>query len=155
MLQYHEMTAKEKEIVADWNYAGEYAVYNMPSYQQQVKEGVAFGDPRCDRNFTSYYDGDKLVGFTNILEEPAEVFIGIGVTPEACGQGYGQQMLRIAQEISHTRHPRKPLYLEVRAWNQRAIACYKKAGFTVDGAPFRQETMLGTGEFLRMTYSAE
>lgn len=155
MLQYHEMTAQEKETVAAWNYTGDYEVYNMPSYQQQLEQGVAFGDPRCDQNFTSYYDGDKLIGFTNVLEEETEVFIGIGVSPNVCGQGYGQQMLRIAQEISRKRYPEKPLYLEVRSWNQRAITCYQKAGFTVDGEPFEQETMLGTGSFLRMTYSAE
>lgn len=155
MLEYHEMTAQEKEIVAGWNYTGEYEVYNMPSYQQQLEEGVAFGNPQCDRNFHSYYDGDKLIGFTNLLEEPKEVFVGIGVTPEACGKGYGQQMLRIAKEISKQRYPGKPLYLEVRTWNRRAIACYQKAGFTIDTDPFQQETMLGTGEFFRMICRAE
>ncbi len=152
MITYHVMTGQEKEIVADWNYTGDYEIYNMPSYKEQQEKGVAFGNPACDKNFYAYYDEDTLIGFTNILEEPKEIFIGIGVAPNICGCGYGQKMLRIAQEIAKTLYPGKPLYLEVRAWNERAITCYKKAGFTIDGEAFEQETMLGTGRFLRMVY---
>ncbi len=155
MLRYHEMTAEEKQTVSAWNYTGDYAIYNMPSYSEQLAQGIAFGDPACDTNFLAYYDGERLVGFTNLIEETAEVFVGIGVTPDACGQGYGQQILRIAQELAHRKYPCKPLYLEVRAWNKRAIACYQKAGFCMDGDPFRQKTMLGDGVFVRMTASAE
>lgn len=150
MITYHIMTEPEKELIASWNYTGDYEIYNMPSYQEQKAQGVGLGDPLCATNYYSYYDGDTLIGFTNILEEPSEVFIGIGVTPDLCGRGYGQNILRIAYEISKTHYPDKPLYLEVRAWNQRAIECYKKAGFTPDGDVFEQKTMLGTGQFLRM-----
>lgn len=150
MITYHVMTESEKEAVAAWNYTGDYEIYNMPSYQEQKDKGMAFGNPLCDKNFYAYYDEKQLIGFTNILEEPKEIFIGIGVAPHLCGCGYGQKILRIAHEISKTLYPSKPLYLEVRAWNQRAIHCYEKAGFAIDGAAFEQETMLGTGQFLRM-----
>lgn len=152
MITYHVMSESEKEIISSWNYTGDYAVYNMPSYQEQLKNGVGFGNPMCKNNYYSYYDGDKLIGFTNILEEAKEVFIGIGVAPNICGCGYGQKILQIASDISKKLYPTKPLYLEVRTWNRRAIACYQKAGFTIDGEAFEEKTMLGTGHFLRMIH---
>ena len=150
MITYHIMTEPERELVCAWNYQGDYEIYNMPPYREQKEQGVGLGNPRCGSNYYAYYDGNKLVGFTNILEEPQEVFIGIGIDPDLCGQGYGQRILRLTREISKTLYPGKPLYLEVRSWNQRAVNCYKKAGFTVDGEAFEQATMLGTGSFLRM-----
>lgn len=152
MLTYHIMTESEKEIVASWNYTGDYEIYNMPSYQEQKQKGVAFGDPKKNKNFYSYYDENVLVGFTNILEEEKEVFIGIGVVPDSCGCGYGQEILNIAQDISKTLYPEKTMYLEVRTWNKRAVACYQKAGYVIDGPAFEQETMLGTGHFYRMVH---
>ena len=129
MLTYHLMTEQEKELASSWQYEGEYAIYNEPSYQEQKEKGIGFGNPARDKNFYAYCDGQELVGFTNILEEQQAVFIGIGVRPDLCGHGYGQQMMKLAQTISQTLYPGKPLYLEVRSWNKRAIRCYEKAGF--------------------------
>ena len=57
----------------------------------------------------------------------------------------------LAAEISKKRYPNKPLYLEVRTWNTRAIKCYEKAGFQIDGEPYALTTGIGTGMFYRMT----
>ena len=155
MITSHIMTETEKEIVASWTYPGVYAIYNMPSYQEQKEKRIALGDPMCISHYYSYYDDDTLIGFTNILEEPHEVFLGIGVMPNVCGQGYGQKILRIAQQISKKLYGSKPLYLEVRTWNRRAIECYEKAGFIIDGPAFGQKTMAGEGKFYRMIFSQE
>ena len=152
MLTYHLMTEQEKELASSWQYEGEYAIYNEPSYQEQKEKGIGFGNPARDKNFYAYCDGQELVGFTNILEEQQAVFIGSGVRPDLCGQGYGQQMMKLAQTISQTLYPGKPLYLEVRSWNRRAIRCYEKAGFVAEGEPFIQRTPIGEGEFIRMVW---
>ena len=81
MLTYHLMTEQEKELASGWQYEGEYAIYNEPSYQEQKEKGIGFGNPKRDKNFYAYCDGQTLVGFTNILEEQQAVFIGIGVRP--------------------------------------------------------------------------
>lgn len=151
MITYHIMTEHEKKIIADWHYTGDYEVYNMPTYREQAESKVGFGNPTQKDNYYSYYDNDKLIGFTNILNEPQEVFIGIGIDPELCGHGYGQKILHLAQDISKSLYPGKRMYLEVRTWNERAIRCYQKAGFVIDGKAFLQKTMLGTGSFFRMT----
>ncbi len=152
MITYHIMTESEKEEISSWNYTGEYQIYNMPSYKEQLKQGIAFGNPSCEKHFYAYYEENKLIGFTNISEEAKETFIGIGIAPAICGMGYGQKILQIAQSIANTLYPNKPLYLEVRTWNERAIRCYQKAGFTIDGEILEQETMIGTGRFFRMIY---
>ena len=150
MLTHHETTEAEKNAITAWTYDGAYAVYNTAPYAEQKARGVGFANPR--NNFYAFYDGAALVGFINLYEEEAEVFFGIGVRPDCCGRGYGQQMTRSACAISRSRFPGKPLYLEVRTWNIRAIKCYEKAGFRIVGAPIRQTTPAGAGEFYRMVH---
>lgn len=149
MLEYHKTTESEKYMICRWKYDGEYSVYNCPPYEQQLQRRKGFANP--ENNIYSYYDGAMLVGFTNLVEENDEVFFGIGVNPRLCGMGYGQRIAKMACELSHELYPRKPIYLEVRTWNLRAIKCYEKAGFCIDGEPIEQKTGIGSGTFYRMT----
>ena len=150
-LEHHIMTETEKQIVCSWKYPNEYALYNLPTYDEMKAKKLGFMNPASANNYHSFYDKDIFAGFVNILEEATEVFIGIGTNPDYCNRGYGQQMLQIAYEFSKSQHPAKPLYLEVREWNKRAIHCYEKAGFVIDGAPYQLETSIGSGTFYRMT----
>ena len=150
MLEYHIMNENEKKIVCSWKYDNEYALYNLPTYDKMKADQRGFMNPKSMKNYYSFYDQDIYVGFVNILEEDKEVFIGIGVNPNCCSKGYGQQMLEIAYAISKQFYPTKPLYLEVRDWNKRAIRCYEKAEFTKDGLPYQLETKIGSGIFYRM-----
>lgn len=77
------------------------------------------------------------------------MFIGIGVNPQVCNKGYGTEMLKMAYATSKQLYPNKPLYLEVRTWNERAIRCYEKAGFVKD-QEIKQVTFMGEGVFWRM-----
>ena len=61
-----------------------------------------------------------------------------------------QSLGAVSCEISEKLFPGKPLYLEVRLWNERVIHCYEKAGFQITGEPFAQVTGLGPGIFVRM-----
>ncbi len=148
MLTHHVMTEDEKYVIADWRYTGDYALYNTRPYEEDRKKGVGFAQP----GFIgfSFYDRDVLIGFTCLYEEAREVMIGTGVAPEYCGRGYGWKMLETTCGLSETMFPGKPLYLEVRTWNARAVSCYEKAGFVIDGEPFTQRTGLGEGTFYRM-----
>ena len=150
MLISHRLTEEEKKIICDWKYEGDYEIYNMPSYEEMLKKQWGFCNPRNEGKFKAYYDENKLVGFTNADEEEKEVFIGIGVNPNCCSNGYGQQMLQMLCKECGEKYPGKSLYLEVRTWNERAIACYKKAGFAISGEAYELETGLGKGMFYRM-----
>lgn len=140
---------KQKNTVSPpGEYEGEYAIYNATPYAEQKKKGFGFANPL--NHFYSFYAGEELVGFINLYEEETEVFFGIGVAPAHCGKGYGRQMTEIACMLSRRLFPGKPLYLEVRTWNTRAVRCYQKAGFRIVGEPLRQTTSLGEGLFYRM-----
>ena len=148
MLACHPTTEEEKILIKEWKYEGEYSVYNAEPYEEQKKKGFGFANPQ--NHFYSFYDEKKLIGFINLYEEKTEVFFGIGVKPEECGKGYGSQMTETACKISRRLFPGKPLYLEVRTWNQRAVRCYEKAGFHIAGEPIRQTTSAGEGVFYHM-----
>ena len=148
MLTHHPMTEAEKFLICDWKYPGEYALYNTAPYAEDLKRRTGFAYPAFIG--FSFYDGGTLIGFTCLWEEEKAVMLGIGVAPEACGRGYGQRMIQTTCGISAERYPGKPLYLEVRTWNKRAVACYQKAGFIIVGDPFTQNTGLGEGVFYRM-----
>jgi len=149
-LNNHILTDAEKREICSWKYSGEYEIYNLPSYEIMQAKLIGFLNPAREQNYRAFYDEDCLVGFVNIKEEEAEVFIGIGVKPELCRKGYGQCILHETYRISKELHPDKPLYLEVRTWNERAIRCYQKAGFEIVGEPFEQRTGSGVGTFYRM-----
>lgn len=59
---------------------------------------------------------------------------------------YRRQSYRISKSL----YPEKPLCLEVRTWNVRAVTCYEKAGFRIDDEPFSRTTLIGEGTFYRM-----
>ena len=122
--------------------------YRLQSPGEQKQTGFGFANPEFQ--FYSFYDGDRLIGFIDLCEEENEVFFGIGAAPDCCGRGYGQQMARTAGELARQLFPGKPLYLEVRTWNTRAVRCYEKAGFRIDGEPVHRTTAAGEGMFCRM-----
>lgn len=149
-LTNHFLTDADKREICSWKYSGDYAIYNLPAYEKMKAQQIGFLNPAREKNFRAFYNADVLVGFVNILEEETEVFIGIGVNPELCGRHYGQHILQETYAISKELYPNKSFYLEVRTWNKRAINCYLKAGFKIDGEPFEQRTGSGLGTFYRM-----
>lgn len=149
-LVYGSLSEDAKRQICAWTYTGEYDLYNLPAYEEMQARQIGFMNPKCEKNYRGFWDGSRLVGFINLLEEEKEVFVGIGVDPELCGRHYGQRILLQAYEISKKRYPGKPLYLEVRTWNKRAIRCYEKAGFRIEGPAYELTTGIGTGVFYRM-----
>ena len=145
------LTEEDKREICAWKYDGACEVYNLPSYEKMQTQQMGFMNPKAEKNFLAFLDNDVLVGFVNILEKKDEVFIGIGVNPVLCNRHYGRRMLMLSYEISKRRYPNKPLYLEVRTWHTRAIRCYEKAGFQIDGEPYKLTTGIGSGTFYRMT----
>lgn len=150
-LTYRTMTDDDKRQICEWKYDGEYKIYNLPSYEEMKAQQIGFMNPKSEQNYIAFADEETLVGFANILEEATEVFIGIGANPELCNHHYGREILALAYHISKSRYPDKPLYLEVRTWNTRAVKCYQRAGFQVDGEPYELTTGIGDGTFYRMT----
>ena len=149
-LEVHYLSEQDKMEICSWKYDKEYEIYNLPYYEEMKEKEQGFMNSKSEKNYRGYFDNEVLVGFTNILEEEQEVFVGIGVHPNFCNKGYGELILNESYKISNQYYPNKPLYLEVRTWNKRAIHCYKKVGFEIDGDSFEMKTSIGLGTFYRM-----
>jgi hypothetical protein len=70
------LTENDKREICSWKYEGEYAIYNLPSYEEMSESEMGFMNPNREKNYHSFFTDGKLVGFVNIREEPTEVFIG-------------------------------------------------------------------------------
>lgn len=147
---YHTITDDEAKQVCGWKYEGDYACYDQPPYELLKEKGDMFCDPLRRSNYRAHYDGETFLGFTNLQEGEDFVFLGIGLHPELCGKGYGSAVIEDCCRISGELYPGKAIYLVVRTWNKRAIRCYEKAGFVIDGEPFEINTYSGIGVFYRM-----
>lgn len=149
---YRHLNATDQKEICNWKYTGEYAIYNLPEYKIMKEKQIGFMNPASFKQYWGFYLENQLVGFVNIKEEEQEVFIGIGVRPDACDHQYGREILEITCKLASELFFQKPLYLEVRTWNKRAIRCYEHAGFRISGKPYLLKTSIGEGEFYRMVY---
>ncbi len=151
MLTYHNiLTEKEKQEICSWKYDGEYAIYNLPPQQQLAENMQGIYNPANAANYYAFYDGDIFIGYINLIERNTKFSVGISVKPDMCGKGYGRQMLEICTTIAKQISQEKPVGLQVRTWNRRAINCYKKAGFEIVGEEYQLTTPGGKGMFYRM-----
>ena len=147
-LQCRPMTEADKYAIGRWRYEGEYSLYNSVPYDEQKSKGTGLANG--ENNLFSFLEGGKLVGYVNLKERGDRVNLGVAAAPDCCGMGYGTRMTIFARKLSRELFGEKPLTLEVRSWNRRAIRCYEKAGFVPEGEPFLRTTPLGEGLFIRM-----
>ena len=137
--------------VCSWKYPTPYSIYNLPSYKEMQMSSLGFADSQKKQNFKGVVSENRLIGFFNLINETDEVFMGIGVCPEQCSKGFGYEIILLAILESNQIYGNKPIYLEVREWNTRAINCYLKAGFKVEDK-VKLNTYTGEGEFIHMIY---
>lgn len=81
------------------------------------------------------------------------VLIGVGLKPSLCGQGLGNILMEMLKQQCRELYPSKKIALEVRCFNERAINCYKRAGFKVKEI-YKKDTPIGYGEFIRMEFGS-
>ena len=148
-VKFTEELAKE---ITTWRYEGEYEIYNLPSWDEIINKQISLCKKEKRENFIGYLNEENnLIGFVNLVDEGDSVFLGIGVKPEYCGAGIGKQIIKMALDECSKRYENKPIILEVRSWNKRAIKCYESQGFKIVKIK-KQETYAGFGEFFVMKY---
>ena len=141
---------RDKREICAWHYPGEYAVYDLPPYEELSREKQGFCDPDRAGDYLAFREGGTLLGYVHLKEKEETVVIGIGLRPEECGKGRGGELLTVACAVARERFPGKELSLVVRTWNTRAVKCYEKAGFHIVGEAFELTTPAGVGEFYKM-----
>lgn len=151
-LTAHKLSEEQAKEISNWKYTGEYSIYNLPSWDKMVQENYSLTDNVKRERYIGYIneDGD-LVGFVNLLDEGDAVFFGIGIKPNYCSNGIGKVITKMALIESQNRFPNKPVILEVRTWNKRAVNCYKSQGFEIVETK-KQQTYIGFGEFYIMRH---
>lgn len=147
-----ESYAKE---ICDWKYDGEYSIYNYPAWDKVSNEkwGISIEEKRKKEFFAVVDDYYNLCGYIRLQGKNEYVLIGIGLKPSLCGQGLGNTLIELLKHQCRELYPSKKVALEVRSFNERAIKCYKKAGFKMKEI-YKKDTPIGCGEFIRMEFSS-
>ncbi|WP_370832155.1 GNAT family N-acetyltransferase [Clostridium sp.] len=151
-LTSHKLSEEQAREISNWKYTGEYSIYNLPSWDKMIQENYSLTDNVKRERYIGYVNEDgELIGFVNLLDEGDTVFFGIGIKPNYCSKGVGKVITKMALIESQNRFPNKPIVLEVRTWNKRAVNCYKSQGFEIVETK-QQQTYIGFGEFYIMRY---
>ncbi len=139
-IDHRPMTDQDKRDICEWKYPGEYAENNLPPYEEMKEKQMAFLHPEKEKYFHSFFIGEKLIGFARLEPKEEGLYVGMGVHPDHCNQGYGRRILAIAAKLAQG----KTMFLEVRTNNQRAINCYRHAGFEIEGEAYELQAHPGT-----------
>lgn len=149
-MQIARFIKEDAAAVCAWCYDGVYAVYNCPSWEIVEREQWGMADPEIrTKEFYSVLRDAQLVGFFRwrLLEQ--RVWIGLGLRPDCCGRGIGKELMRLIEKEVCNRFPGIPRRLKVRAFHERAIRCYERAGFSIIEAG-GGEAPIGTDRFVIM-----
>jgi ribosomal-protein-alanine N-acetyltransferase len=81
--------------------------------------------------------GGECIGsvrLDNYDEHNRSVRLSIGLfAPEHCGRGYGTETTKLVLDLVFSALDIHRIELRVLAYNQRAIGCYEKCGFKIEG----------------------
>lgn len=119
--------------VCSWRYESPYHVYDHPDYELAAAQRWAIADPsaRADQ-FRVVMHGDELVGFSRLFRRDGRTLLGAGMAPGLTGRGRGARFLSVVLADVDARTA-EPVELEVRTFNARAIAAYRRRGFVEVG----------------------
>ena len=79
------------------------------------------------------------------MDRAGHVELGVGMKPELCGQGRGRMLMALAlAKILETRSC-TTVKLAVRTFNTRAVRCYERAGFRLEGV--KRHAFFANGAF--------
>jgi ribosomal protein S18 acetylase RimI-like enzyme len=131
-LHIGELTENQAKDICSWKYTDEYQVYNFPNWETAVTKKWGITDENKRKSeFRSVLHDNIFVGFFRLYFRENMLFLGLGLSPEFCGKGYGAELMKIIKKYSKDFYPKDNLHLEVRDFNVRAIQTYTKAGFNV------------------------
>lgn len=145
-----EFVETDAKSICGWRYESPYDIYNYPNWETiiQQKWGMADETKRKTEFYTIKND-NGLLGFFRLVKYDSFVMLGLGIKPEMCGCGLGEQVMSCIKKVFSERYPNDLLCLEVRSFNMRAIKCYGKAGFIIKDKYFKK-TPKDSAEFVLM-----
>ena len=138
---YHirPITRSDAQQMAQWQYAGEYAVYSFEP--EQSAETVAYLLDPANRIFAVDNATGELVAFCSFGPDGqvpggnynrAALDIGVGMRPNLTGQGHGTALTEAVLTFAVDTLQANKLRVTVAAFNKRAQRVIEKCGFKVD-----------------------
>ena len=146
------MTGEAAKQICSWRYAPPYNVYDYLSYETALNEQAAITKTENADNYLCFWNDVTLVAYTSIIPKGENLYIGIGVAPQFCGQGMGETLLNQTIIECKRRHPDKEIWVQVRSWNERAIKCYLKCSFVEKYRDTITDRFNKTTEFIFMKF---
>ena len=130
-----ELSEQHARAVCSWRYDPPFDVYNTPAYDLAQEAGWAITDPDARAGqFRGITSNDSLIGFSRVFRRQGLLLLGVGMDPALTGAGRGHEFIEIVVGDVAARFPGQRIEAEVRTFNQRAIRCYRSAGFEDAGA---------------------
>lgn len=149
-----EILTEEYAIeMCKWKYHGEYSVYNIPSREiiTQEKRDISNQKERVNQFYAFTDENRILCGVIRIQDKKDWLKLGLGLKPELCGLGLGDEFIKHILNLCKELHPNKKIVLDVRTFNIRAIKCYQKAGFKIVDT-IKLITPTGMDDFVKMEF---
>lgn len=136
-----EMTESAAKFIAKWTYPAPYEDYNFNECQAEIDDlmaGLHFAVYReKDENPCGFlaigwaaqlYDADDEI--LDIYDDETYTDIGFGLRPDLCGQGLGKELIETSIDYVNELFDDNKVRLTVCSCNLRALALYRKLGFT-------------------------
>ena len=102
------LTEDDAKEICLWKYDGEYAVYNMPKWEECLAKNFGIADEkRRQKNYRAVCIGNELFGFINIMKRADRVELGLGIKPEFCGRHLGHDFVLLAVDEAKKAYPRE------------------------------------------------
>ena len=143
------MTEDDAKNICNWEYFGEYSIYNVGGWQNAVdnKWAIAAEETRKEQFRIVCEENKEMLGYFRFRLEHKKIILGLGMHPEKCGKGIGKQFMEFILNTKELKG--KLIELEVRNFNKRAIKCYQSVGFKIIGKK-EKDTLIGKDVFIIM-----
>lgn len=157
MYQVVKLSEKAAKQICEWRYEGEYAIYNLSTWEDAVKgHWPITNEVKRTLEFRGVLNSQgQLSGFFRMsMNEEGYIEVALGMKPNLCGQGLGKSFVREITRYVEAQAPNRQICIEVRQFNQRAIKCYAAVGYEIIKEHMRQ-TPWGIFEYYRMEYRSK
>jgi ribosomal-protein-alanine N-acetyltransferase len=146
--------------IMNWKYEPPYSLYNMMDDSdesediEELMDGSYFSVRTAEGELAGFYCYGRNAQVGGGVEQGfylagSALDIGLGLRPDLTGGGRGLAFLQAGMKFAQQSYGAKSFRLSVAAFNLRAIALYKKAGF-LPGQSFINRYGDNETEFLLM-----
>lgn len=136
-MKISQMNWEQANQISNWGYEEPYEIYSMDGSDECINELLNFN------YFSVTDDEEKLIGYFcygeaaqvpagrkfDVYDDTNLVDIGLGIKPELCSKGLGNEFLLMGIEFGRNMLSIKRFRLTVAAFNERAIKVYQRVGF--------------------------